>query len=115
MPKPERIDPDFSEADLVDHIQSNGVDILPPVEIVKEAHRVQIRKSAGVVGGEARIRDTRIPVWSLVQLQQQGAGDGEIKVAFEEQLSDGDLSAAWDYYKNNKQEIDDAIECNEAD
>ncbi len=74
-----------------------------------------IQKTPGVVGGEARIRNTRIPVWSLVQLKKFGAGDTEIKIAFEEHLSDDDLSASWEYYKNHKREIDEAIEYNEAD
>ena len=32
-----------------------------------------IQKTKGICGGYARIRDTRIPVWSLVSLRLQGA------------------------------------------
>lgn len=32
-----------------------------------------IRKTSGVCGGYACVRNTRIPVWTLVSLRQQGA------------------------------------------
>ena len=32
-----------------------------------------IQKTIGVCGGHARIRNTRIPVWTIISLQQQGA------------------------------------------
>lgn len=31
----------------------------------------RIRRTPGVVGGDARVRDTRIPVWTLVELRKQ--------------------------------------------
>jgi uncharacterized protein (DUF433 family) len=92
----------------------NGVDLVPE-KPTKKFDEQTIQKTPGAVGGEARIRNTRIPVWSLIQLQRIGSSDTEIKSAFEEPLTDSDLSAAREYYKNNKQEIDEAIECNEAD
>lgn len=36
---------------------------------------VGIEKTPGVMGGDACIRQTRIPVWLLVSLRQQGASD----------------------------------------
>jgi uncharacterized protein (DUF433 family) len=74
-----------------------------------------INKTPGTVGGEARIRNTRIPVWSLVQLRNLGMSETEIKSSFEEPLSDADLSAAWGYYLSRKKEIDEAIGLNEAE
>jgi hypothetical protein len=37
-----------------------------------------INKTPKVVGGAARIRNTRIPVWSLFQSHQMGASDLKI-------------------------------------
>jgi uncharacterized protein (DUF433 family) len=37
-----------------------------------------IRKVASICGGAARIRDTRIPVWTLVAYRNQGATDLEL-------------------------------------
>jgi uncharacterized protein (DUF433 family) len=43
-----------------------------------------INKTPNVVGGNARIRNTRIPVWSLVQAHQMGANDLELLEAHPE-------------------------------
>ncbi|HEV3440881.1 MAG TPA: DUF433 domain-containing protein [Gemmata sp.] len=75
-----------------------------------------IQHSPGVVGGAAKIRQTRIPVWLLVQLREElEMKDVDIKNYFEPPLTDADLAAAWKYYDDNKKEIDDAIERNEAE
>lgn len=73
-----------------------------------------VRKDIGVCGGQARIRDTRIPVWLLVELQQQGADDAELLENYPA-LEQSDLMAVWRYYVENQEEIDLAIrEQNEA-
>jgi len=59
-----------------------------------------ISETPGVMGGVACIRDTRIAVWLLVSLRQQGLHDGEILRAFPF-LDVGDLVAAWAYYGRN--------------
>ena len=41
-------------------------------------HTRTIQKTSGVCGGHARIRDTRIPVWTLVSFKQQGADADEL-------------------------------------
>jgi uncharacterized protein (DUF433 family) len=41
-----------------------------------------ISKTPGVVGGDARIRNMRIPVWSLVQYRHMGANDDRILEAY---------------------------------
>lgn len=73
-----------------------------------------INKTPKVVGGEARIRNTRIPVWSLFQSRQMGASDLEILEAHPE-LTQTDLINAWVYAETFPDEIDRAILANEAD
>ncbi|MBD2184042.1 DUF433 domain-containing protein [Planktothrix sp. FACHB-1355] len=67
-----------------------------------------IQKTAGVCGGHACIRQTRIPVWTVISLQQQGADYQEIIRNFPS-LTIPDLSAVQAYYENNKVEIDRVI------
>lgn len=73
-----------------------------------------INKTPKVVGGNARIRNTRIPVWSLVQSRQMGASDLEILEAHPE-LTQLDLINAWFYAEAFPAEIEQAIAANEAD
>jgi uncharacterized protein (DUF433 family) len=44
-----------------------------PQLALAEAHGKLIRKTSGVCGGAACLRDTRIMVWLLVDLRRQGA------------------------------------------
>jgi uncharacterized protein (DUF433 family) len=67
-----------------------------------------IQQTAGICGGHACIRNTRIPVWVLVSFQQQGANDTELLQNYPS-LTPEDLTAAWDYYKQYRSEIDLAI------
>jgi uncharacterized protein (DUF433 family) len=67
-----------------------------------------IQQTAGICGGHARIQNTRIPVWILVSFQQQGANDTELLQNYPS-LTPEDLTAAWDYYKQYRSEIDLAI------
>ena len=67
-----------------------------------------IQKTPGICGGNARIRDTRIPVWTLVSFQKQNASDEELLRNYPA-LTKEDLIAAWSYYKENTQEIDQVI------
>ena len=67
-----------------------------------------IQKTSGVCGGEARIRNTRIPVWTLVSLRQQGADRTELLRNYPG-LTQSDLEAAWAYYTQHVDEIDQAI------
>jgi uncharacterized protein (DUF433 family) len=73
-----------------------------------------INKTSNVVGGNARIRNTRIPVWSLFQSRQMGASDVEILEAYPE-LTPTDLINAWSYTETFPDEIQQAIAANEAD
>ena len=73
-----------------------------------------IQKTAGVCGGNARIRDTRIPVWSLVSFHQQGAPDDYLLRNYPG-LTQEDLQAAWSYYNQHREEIDRVIADEEDD
>lgn len=67
-----------------------------------------VQKTPGVCRGNARIRDTRIAVWTLVSLRQQGADDEELLRNYPG-LSQLDLEAAWSYYAQCPEEIDQVI------
>ena len=71
-----------------------------------------INKTPNVVGGNARIRNTRIPVWSLFQSHQIGVSDLEILEAHPE-LTQTDLINAWAYAETFSDEIESAISANQ--
>ena len=64
-----------------------------------------IKKTPRVCGGHACVRRTRIPVWTLVSLRQQGATEQELLNNYPG-LTLEDLTAVWGYYYNHKSEID---------
>ena len=64
-----------------------------------------IKKTPGVCGGHACVRNTRIPVWTLVLLRQQGATEQELLSNYPG-LTLEDLTAVWGYYYNHRSEID---------
>ncbi len=72
-----------------------------------------IRKTPKVLGGDARIRDTRIAVWMLVRARQLGLTDEEIRNRYQPPLTEADLAAAWRYYATHREEIERAIQENE--
>jgi uncharacterized protein (DUF433 family) len=63
-----------------------------------------IQKTPGVSGGYACVRHTRIPVWTLVSLRQQGATEQELLNNYPSLTLDN-LTAVWSYYYNQKSEI----------
>ncbi len=67
-----------------------------------------IEKTPGVMGGEACIVGTRIPVWLLVQMRQLGSDDETIFHAYPNLRID-DLTQAWKYYLAHKEEIERLI------
>jgi type III restriction enzyme len=71
-----------------------------------------ILKTPGVCGANARIRDTRIPVWTLVSFRQQGASNEELLRNYPG-LTQQDLEAAWLYYEMHPEEIDQIIALND--
>ena len=67
-----------------------------------------IRKTPGVVGGSARVRDMRIPVWMIIDLRNQGWDDTKFEEYYP-QITSADLKAVSDYYDKHKDEIDAEI------
>ncbi|MBM3996587.1 MAG: DUF433 domain-containing protein [Planctomycetes bacterium] len=65
-------------------------------------------------GGNACIRNTRITVWGLVEWRKQGLSDQRL-LEIIQGLTPEDLVVAWDYYRNNQQEIDEEIRLNNED
>jgi uncharacterized protein (DUF433 family) len=68
----------------------------------------RIQRTEGVLGGDARIAHTRIPVWLLVLARKQGSADEELLADYRG-LTGPDLDAAWQYYGQNPIEIEQAI------
>jgi uncharacterized protein (DUF433 family) len=67
-----------------------------------------IHKTPGVMGGEACIRDTRIPVWLLVSYSRLGLSEAKLLENYPS-LTAIDLVNAWSYNSANPDEIDRAI------
>jgi uncharacterized protein (DUF433 family) len=68
----------------------------------------KIRKTAGICNGAACIGRTQIPVWQLVALRAQGCSDANLLSDYP-QLTRDDLKAAFAYYAQHPEEIDEAI------
>jgi uncharacterized protein (DUF433 family) len=68
----------------------------------------RITSTPDVCGGDACIRDTRIMVWLLVFFRRRGRSDAELLADYPSLIQD-DLDAAWDYYRRNPTEIEQAI------
>ncbi|WP_017299535.1 DUF433 domain-containing protein [Nodosilinea nodulosa] len=70
---------------------------------------VGIEKTPNVMGGDACIRQTRIPVWLLVSLRRQGATETYLLEDYPD-LTAADLANAWLYASANPEEIEGAIQ-----
>jgi uncharacterized protein (DUF433 family) len=71
-----------------------------------------IEKTPGICGGDARVANTRIPVWILVQARNLGNSEADLLQNYPT-LRAGDLANAWDYAAAHTQEIDQAIREND--
>jgi uncharacterized protein (DUF433 family) len=67
-----------------------------------------ITKTPGVMGGDACLADTRLPVWMFVDLRRQGATDGDLLEAYP-QLTAADLVNIWAYATAHPDEIETAL------
>jgi uncharacterized protein (DUF433 family) len=67
-----------------------------------------ITKTDGVMGGDACLADTRLPVWLFVSLRSQGASDAEILEAYPH-LTAADLVNVWAYADAHAEEISRAL------
>lgn len=74
-----------------------------------QSTELPIQKTPEVCGGNARIRNTRIPVWTIISFYQLGASDEEILRNYPG-LTVEDLREAVSYYEQNQAEIDQVIE-----
>ena len=72
-----------------------------------------IRKTPGVLGGAARIRDMRIAVWMLVRAKSLGLTDEQLLDRYDLPLTSQDLEAAWDYHAHHPEEVEADIRRNE--
>ena len=70
---------------------------------------VPIRKTPGVCGGNACVRDTRIAVWTLWRLRTLGRTDAQLLKDYPA-LTAHDLAAAWQYALQNRDEVRQATE-----
>jgi uncharacterized protein (DUF433 family) len=68
----------------------------------------RIVKTPNVCGGDACIRDTRLPVWGLEEWRRLGWSDERILDEYP-QLTPEDLAAAWAYAASHRDEIERAI------
>jgi uncharacterized protein (DUF433 family) len=80
--------------------------------LIDKAGASQIKRTPGVCGGAACVRDTRIPVWTLIRLTQLGR-DHEQLIADFPGLTRADLGAVQDYYQTHTAEIELAIAAEE--
>jgi uncharacterized protein (DUF433 family) len=76
-----------------------------------DADEPLIRKTPGVMGGQACIRRSRIAVYDLVEWRQLGQTDADLLAGYPT-LTQRDLDAAWAYYAAHPEEIDAAIRRN---
>src|SRR5258708_29230706 len=91
---------------------STGEKLIPP-NAPAPPMRTWIQKTAGVCGGQACVRHTRIAVWMLVEARQLGISDSVLRERYSPPLTQKDLDAAWDYDHHHQEEIDTAIRKNE--
>lgn len=71
-----------------------------------------IQKTAEICGGDACVRNTRIPVWSLVVAQRLGVADADLLHYFVTPLSAADVEAAFAYFEKHPEEIEEEIRLN---
>ena len=72
-----------------------------------------ISKQPERCGGDACVRDSRITVWGLESYRRLGLSAGEIMRRVQG-LTAADLEVAWEYVAEHSEEINQAIEENEA-
>lgn len=71
-----------------------------------------IESSDGVLGGDARIAGTRIPVWLLERARQLGTSDAQLLRAYPT-LRPENLAEAWRYVGAHQESIERQIRENE--
>ena len=85
------------------------------MEIISTSLNINnIQKNPGVCGGNAQIRNTRIPVWTIISFYKQGAPDDYLLRNYPG-LTPQDLKLAVAYYEQNQEEIDIVIDSQDDD
>ena len=74
-----------------------------------------IRKTPGVIGGDACIGNRRIAVWMLVEARDAGISDERILTDYDPPLTRVELDAAWRYAASHRSEIAESIRENNSD
>ena len=87
---------------------------MPGLEVLRTGQS-WIQKTPGVIGGDACIRNTRIAVWMLVECKNLRMSDERIRNEFDPPLTQADLDAAWQYYAQHRDEIEQALRENDLD
>lgn len=72
-----------------------------------------ITKTSGVMGGDACIANTRLPVWLFVSLRHRGATDADLLEAYPHLVA-ADLVNVWAYADAYSEEIATALQEQEA-
>lgn len=85
---------------------------LPDTSSVAANQASWIQHTPGVCGGDACICNTRITVRGLVSYRKLGLSDERLLEVISG-LTPADLAAAWEYYSQNQEEIEQAIRENE--
>jgi uncharacterized protein (DUF433 family) len=67
-------------------------------------NQVEVAKPVEVGAGEARIANTQIAIWELVNAQDLGCSDRDLLQMYP-QLTENDLATAWDYADAHPEEI----------
>jgi type III restriction enzyme len=73
----------------------------------------RISRTPTICGGDACIRDTRIPVWSVIQAHRLGTSAEGLRNYFVTPLTPEDVHAALAYYEEHTEEIDSEIRSNQ--
>lgn len=81
------------------------------VEVLR-TEKSWVQKTPDVCGGDACIRNTRHTVYGLVEWKKMGLTDARILEQHPD-LTQADLGAAWAYYQQNPEEIDETIRLDE--
>ena len=78
-----------------------------------DGHLKGIESTPDVCGGDARIINTRIPVWALVEAKANGYSDADLLTSYPTLIATN-LADAWIYAEAFSDEIEQAIQRNEA-
>ena len=87
----------------------DATDCRPPVALLFCGYESTLPE---IEGAAACVGDSRIPVWTLVQLKKLGRSETQLLGDFPS-LVQADLDAVWNYYRENPAEIDQPIAAEE--